>query len=78
MVAISLVIAFVYILLICTGFILLGYKGSNLSMKTEICTQTLNLTLYDQWPIEGNGISNFVVSINSQRTLNSVKKQLYS
>lgn len=78
MVAISLVIAFVYILMICLGIVLLGYKASNLSMKSEICIQTLNLTLYDQWPIEGNGISNFVVAVNSQRTLNYVKRQLYS
>lgn len=78
MVAISLVIAFVYILMICLGIVLLGYKASNLSMKTEICVQTLNLTLYDQWPIEGNGISNFVISVNSQRTLNYVKRQLYA
>ena len=87
MVAISLFIAFLYILLMCLGVILLGkfpkplkilgYKAVNVSLKNQICVQALNLTIFDQWPAEGDGISQFVVTIKKQHTLNAVKNQLY-
>jgi len=77
MVAISLFLAFIYVLLICCGIILLGYKVNMITIKSQICMQTLNLTMYDQWPAQGHGITQFVASLKSQDDSNDIKLQIY-
>jgi len=57
---VSLLIAGIYILLLCGGLMLIGFKFSEISVKSEICTQAMNVTQYGQSIESGNGISNFV------------------
>lgn len=67
-----------YILLICGGLLILGYRVSIITFKSEICMAAINLTIYDEQPVEGNGISKFVVSVDNQKKLNLLKRQTYS
>jgi len=57
---VSLLIAGIYILLLCGGLMLIGFKFSEISVKSEICNQAMNVTQYGQSIESGNGISNFV------------------
>lgn len=73
----SLGTAGVICLLICMGLILMGQKFSNATMKSEICTQTIDFIFYGKRPMDGNGITKFLFHFdNNQR--NAIRQQIYS
>lgn len=78
MIATSLVISGMFILLLCVGVCLFGYRAVNISMKTQICSQTLDLTMFDDVPHHGRGISKFVLALNSQKAYNKMSTQNYN
>lgn len=49
-----------------------------ISMRSEMCIQTLNFTRFDQVPREGNGISQMVLTVGSPETINWLKSQLFT
>ena len=75
-VAVSLLIAGIYILLLTGGLMLIGFKFSEISVKSEICNQAMNVTQYGQSIESGNGISNFVQQIDNPYTIQKTQGQL--
>lgn len=49
-----------------------------ISLRSNICVQTLNFTRFDQVPSEGNGIRQMVMNVKEARTVNWIKSQIYS
>lgn len=75
-VAVSLAIAFIYILMICIGFMLIGYKLSAISFKSEVCIQAHNITEYNQVFSSGNGITAFLKDLNDPYVIEKAQDQL--
>jgi len=55
---------------------LVGFKFSEISMKSEVCTQALNITEYNQKFATGNGITQFIKQIDNHYAIEKTQNQL--
>jgi len=64
--------------MIVVGFSLMGSKISMISMKSEMCIQTMNMTRFDIEPAEGDGITQMILGVGQPMVINWIKSQLFS
>lgn len=75
-VAASLIIAGLYILLLCCGIMLAGFKVNEITQKSEVCIQALNITQFNQNFATGNGITTFIKQIDNPYAIEKTQNQL--